>query len=84
MDIFEQIQHYIFNEKYGFESLFIVLGVFFIWSSISDWNWFYEPPYNSVKNPIGYWFGRKAFRINVFIFGSMMIVISGILIMAKY
>lgn len=73
MDYLEQAQQYISNQKHGFEYFMLVLGIFFAWSAISDWNWLYDPPYNSVKNPIGFWFGRKAFRVTIFIAGIFLI-----------
>jgi len=73
MDYLEQTQQYISNQKHGFEYFMLALAIFFIWSAVGNWNWLYEPPYNSVKNPIGFWFGRKAFRVSIFIFGIFLI-----------
>lgn len=73
MDYLEQAQQYISDQKHGFEYFALVLGIFFAWSAIGDWNWMYDPPYNSVKNPIGYWLGRKAFKVTIFIFGVVLI-----------
>jgi len=68
MDYLEQAQQYIANQKHSFEYFTLVSGIFFACSAIGNWNWFYDPPYNSVNNPIGYWLGRKAFRVTIFIF----------------
>jgi len=81
MDYLEQAQQYIANQKHGFEYFALVLGIFFAWSAIGNWNWFYDPPYNSVKNPIGFWFGRKAFRVTIFILCIVLIAFSVWLLM---
>jgi len=73
MDYLAQAQQYISGQKHGFEYFMLVLGIFFTWSAIGNWNWLYNPPYNSVKNPIGYWLGRKAFRVTIFISGIFLI-----------
>lgn len=73
MDYLEQAQQYISTQKHGFGYFILALGIFFAWSAIGNWNWLYNPPYNSVKNPIGFWFGRKAFRVTIFIFGVVLI-----------
>jgi|GEM_PF-3138532 len=65
MDYLEQAQQYISDQKHGFEYFALVLGILFAWSAIGNWNWFYDPPYSSVKNPIGFWFGRKAFGVTI-------------------
>lgn len=83
MDYLEKAQQYIANQKHGFAYFALVLGIFFAWSAIGNWNWFYDPPYNSVKNPIGYWLGRKAFRITIFIFGIVLIAGSVWLLMGS-
>lgn len=75
-DFYEQIRDYISSQEYGYEWFCILLGVFFVCSAIGNWNWVFDPPYNSVKNPIGYWYGRTAFRVTVFIFGMVLIVLS--------
>ncbi|MGN7787147.1 hypothetical protein ACTJIJ_21620 [Niabella sp. 22666] len=81
MDYLEQAQQYISSQKNGFEYFALMLGIFFAWSAIGDWNWMYDPPYNSVKNPIGYWLGRKAFRVTIFIFGIFLIAGAVLLLM---
>jgi hypothetical protein len=81
MDYLEQAKQYISSQKNGFEYFALMLGIFFTWSAIGDWNWMYDPPYNSVKNPIGYWLGRKAFRVTIFIFGIFLIAGAVLLLM---
>ena len=83
MDYLEQAQQYIANQNHGFEYFMLLLGIFFAWSAIGNWNWFYDPPYNSVKNPIGFWFGRKAFRVTIFIAGIFLIACAVWLLMAS-
>ncbi len=83
MGYLERAQQGISNRKYGFEYFMLLLGIFLTWSAVGNWNWFYNPPYNSVKNPIGYWLGRKAFRLTIFIFGIFLIAGSVWLLMGS-
>ena len=53
-----------FSQHY--ELFFLAVGLFFMIAAWFDWDWIFEPPYNSVKNPIGFWFGRKAYRLSFF------------------
>ncbi|MCH5718453.1 hypothetical protein [Niabella hibiscisoli] len=59
MDYLEQAQQDISNRKHGFEYFMLLLGIFLTWSAVGNWNWFYNPPYNSVKIPLAIGWGAK-------------------------
>lgn len=62
-----------FSQHY--ELFFTAIGIFFMISAWLDWNWIFDPPYDSIKNPIGFWFGRKACRFTVFIGGILIVLL---------
>ncbi|WAW10512.1 hypothetical protein NB640_02305 [Oxalobacter vibrioformis] len=36
------------------ELFFVAMGLFFMASAWFDWDWMFAPPYNSIKNPVGF------------------------------
>ncbi len=70
--------------KQNIELFYLFMGLFFFIASWFNWNWVFEPPYNSIKNPIGFFFGRTAMRIQFFIFSVILIALSLGLLYAKY
>jgi hypothetical protein len=78
--IFEQSKIFL---KENMELFFLVMGIFFVVSSWFNWNRIFNPPYNSIKNPIGFFLGRTAMRIEFFIAGIFIIALSLLLLYLK-
>lgn len=66
------------------ELFFGAMGLFFMVSAWFDWDWVYEPPYNPVKNPVGFWFGRKAYRLTCFMAGLIIMLCVLVVLYTKH
>lgn len=58
--------------KQHYEIFLLIMGILFMVVSWFDWNLIFDPPYNSIKNPVGFWFGRKAYRFSWFVAGLLI------------
>lgn len=74
MDWLEQAKQYFANNEDAYRLFIFCLGAFCVISSIFNWDFVFDGPYNPTKNPIGFWFGRTAFSILFFILGFILIV----------
>ncbi len=66
------------------ELFFLAMGLLFFIASWFNWDWVFDPPYNSIKNPIGFFFGRTAMRIQFFVSSIILIFLSLCLLYIKY